>query len=142
MYAHYFGPKSSQLTLAAIVSVFIAGCVTQPSSKPTLSSQMSEIEGKWSWSQQGPWHGYFVLEKGGDAYTGTLDDIFEGTYDDKISDVVISDSHIKFTRNGAFGIQYWEGTFEVEDGLLKIIDGRWQKEGGFGSGTFIAEKVD
>ena len=142
MHAHYFGPKCSKLTLAAIVSVFIAGCATQPSSKPTMSSQMSEIQGKWSWSQQGPWHGYFVLEKGGDAYTGTLDDIFEGTYGDRIEDVEVSDDHIKFTRDGDFGIQYWEGTLKVEDGQIKITDGRWQKEGGFGSGKFIAEKID
>lgn len=142
MNAHYFGPKCSQIALAAIVSVFIAGCATQPSSKLTLSSQLSEIEGKWSWSQQGPWHGYLVLEKDGDAYTGTLDDIFEGTYGDRIADVEVSDDHIKFTRDGDFGIQYWEGTLKVEDGLLKIIDGRWQKQGGFGSGTFIAEKED
>jgi len=142
MTAHYLRPKCSRLTLTAIVSVVIAGCVTQPSSKPTLSSQSSDLEGKWSWSQQGPWHGHFILEKDGDSYAGTLDDIYEGTYDDKISDVVISDSHIKFTRNGRYGFQYWEGTLKIEDGLLKIIDGRWQKEGGFGSGTFIAEKID
>jgi hypothetical protein len=142
MNAHYFGPKCSQLTLAAIVSVFIVGCATQPSSKPAMSSQLSDIEGKWSWDQQGPWHGYFVLEKDGDAYTGTLDDTFEGTYGDRIEDVVISDDHIKFTRDGDFGIQYWEGTLKVEDGLLKIIDGRWQKQGGFASGTFLAEKRD
>ncbi len=142
MNAHYFGPKCSQLTLAAIVSVFIAGCATQPSSKPTMSSQLSDIEGKWSWSQQGPWNGYFVLEKGGDAYAGTLDDTSEGTYGDRIVDVEVSDDHIKFTRDGAFGIQYWEGTLKVEDGQIKIIDGRWQKQGGFGSGTFIAEKMN
>ncbi len=142
MHAHYLRPKCSQLTLAAIVSVFIAGCATQPSSKLASSFQLSDIEGKWSWSQQGPWNGYFVLEKDGDAYTGTLDDISEGTYGDQIKDVVISDDHIKFTRDGDFGIQYWEGTLKVEDGHLKIIDGRWQKQGGFGSGTFIAEKED
>jgi len=142
MYAHYFRPKCSQLTLAAIVTIFIAGCATQPSSKPTMSSQLSDIEGKWSWDQQGPWNGYFVLEKDGDAYTGTLDDISEGTYGDRIADLDVSDDHIKFTRNGAFGVQYWEGTLKVEDGHLKITDGRWQKQGGFGSGTFIAEKVD
>lgn len=142
MNAHYFGPKCSQLALAAIVSVFIAGCATQPSSKPTLSSQLSEIEGKWVWKQQGPWHGSFVLEKDGNAYTGILDDTFEGTYGDRIADVDVSDDHIKFTRNGAFGVQYWEGTLKVEDGLLKIVDGRWEKQGGVVSGSFSAEKKD
>ena len=124
MNAHYFGPKCSQLALAAIVSVFIAGCATQPSSKPASSSQLSEIEGKWVWKQQGPWH------------------IFEGTYGDRIADVDVSDDHIKFTRNGAFGVQYWEGTLKVEDGLLKIVDGRWEKQGGVVSGSFSAEKKD
>jgi len=107
-----------------------------------MSSQLSEIEGKWSWDQQGPWRGYFILEKDGDAYTGTLDDISEGTYGDRIADVEVSDDHIKFTRDGAFGIQYWEGTLKVENGQIKITDGQWQKEGGFGSGKFIAEKID
>lgn len=142
MHAYYFGTKYFRLTLAVIVSVFIVGCATQPSSKPTLSSQLFDIEGKWSWRQQGPWHGYFVLEKDGDAYTGTLDDTFEGTYGDRIADLDISDDHIKFTRDGAFGVQYWEGTLKIEDGLLKIIDGRWEKQGGVGSGSFFAEKID
>jgi len=142
MRKHYFGPKCSRLTLAAIVSIFIAGCATQPSSRPTMSSQLSDIEGKWSWNQKGPWNGNFVLEKDGDAYTGTLDDTAEGTYGDRIVDVEVSDDHIKFTRNGEFGIQYWEGTLKVEDGRIKIIDGRWQKEGGFASGKFVAEKTD
>jgi len=142
MRKHYFGPKFSQLTLAAIVSVFIAGCATQPSSKLASSSQLSDIEGKWSWSQQGPWNGFFVLEKDGDTYTGTLEDTYEGTYGDRIADVEISDDHIKFTRDGDFGIQYWEGTLKVEDGQLKIVDGQWQKQGGLGSGKFVAEKTD
>ncbi|GEM_PF-614558 len=142
MNAHYFVPKCSQLTLAAMVSVLIAGCATQPSSKPTISSQLSEIEGKWSWDQQGPWHGNFVLEKDGDTYTGTLDDIFEGTYGDRIVDVEVSDDHLKFTRDGDFGIQYWEGTLKTEDGQLKITEGQWEKQGGLASGSFFAEKID
>ncbi len=139
MYAHYFGPKCSQLTLAAIVSVLIVGCATQPSSRLTLSSN---IEGKWSWTQQRPWNGYFVLEKDGDTYKGTLEDTSEGTYGDRIIDVEVSGDHIRFTREGAFGIQYWEGTLKVENGQLKITNGRWQKQRGFSSGTFIAEKSD
>jgi len=142
MNAHYFVPKCSQLTLAAMVSVLIAGCASQLSSKPTMSSQLSEIEGKWSWSQQGPWHGHFVLEKDGDTYAGTLDDISEGTYGDRIANVEVSDDHIKFTRDGAFGIQYWEGTLKTEDGQLKITEGQWEKQGGFASGSFFAEKID
>jgi hypothetical protein len=40
------------------------------------------VEGKWFW-QQIPWHGYFVLVKSADSYTGTLDDVFEGTCGDR-----------------------------------------------------------
>jgi len=76
-----------------------------------------------------------------ETHTGTLDDIFEGTYGDQIIDVVISDDHIKFTRDVDFGIQYWEGTLKVEDGQLKITDGRWEKQGGVASGSFVAEKI-
>ena len=141
MNAHYFKTKCSQLTLFAIVTVFLAGCANQPFSKPTQSSQLSEIEGKWFWSQNGPWHGYFVLKKEGNTYTGTLDDTFEGTLDDQIENVAISNDHIKFTRNGTFGIQYWQGNLKVEDGQLKIIDGQWEKQGGVASGSFAAEKI-
>jgi len=126
---------------AVISSVFIVGCAIQPSSKPTQSSQLSDMEGKWFWSQNGPWHGYFVLKKDGNTYTGTLDDTFEGTYGDQIEDVVISNDHIKFTRNGAYGVQYWEGTLKIEDGQLKITDGHWEKQGGVASGSFVAEKL-
>ena len=142
MNSYYFRSRHLQLGLAIMASAFIMGCATEPLSKPTSSSQLSDIEGKWFWSQRGPWHGYFVLKKDGNACTGTLDDIFEGTYGDRILDVDVSDDHIKFTRDGAFGIQYWEGTLQVEDGRLKIIDGRWQKQGTFASGTFFAEKTD
>jgi hypothetical protein len=142
MHAHYFKSKCLQLGLAVMMSAFILGCATQPSSKPTSSSQLSDIEGKWSWRQNGPWHGNFELHKDGDTCTGTLDDTFEGTYGDRILDVEVSDDHIKFTRDGDWGIQYWEGTLKVEDGRLKIADGRWQKQGGFGSGTFTAERRD
>jgi hypothetical protein len=135
MNTHHFKTKYFQLKLAIVVSVFIAGCATQPSLRSTKSYN---IEGKWSWRQD-PWHGYFVLQKDGNSYTGTLDDIFEGTYGDRITDVDISDNHIKFTRDGRFGLQYWEGTLVEENGLLKIIDGRWKKERSI-SGSFSAEK--
>jgi len=141
MNAHYFGTKYFQSISLAIVIVFFAGCANQPFSKSTQSSQLSEMEGKWFWSQNGPWHGYFVLKKDGNTYTGTLDDTSEGTYGDQIKDVVISNDHIKFTRDGTFGIQYWEGILKVEDGQLKINDGRWEKQGGIASGSFVAEKI-
>ena len=141
MNPHYFGTKCSQSVLLTIVIVFFAGCANQPSSKPIQSSQLSEIEGKWFWSQNGPWHGYFVLKKDGNTYTGTLDDTYEENLGDQIEDVVISNDHIKFTRNGTFGIQYWQGNLKVEDGQLKIIVGQWEKQGGVASGSFVAEKI-
>lgn len=125
MNAHYFRPKCSQLTLAAIISVFIVGCATQPSAKQASPPQSYNIEGKWFWQQEGPWHGYFGLEKKGDSYIGTLDDISEGTYGDEITDVNISNGIIKFTRIGRYCVQYWEGKLKKENGQLQIIDGRW-----------------
>jgi hypothetical protein len=124
--------------LAIGFSALIAGCATQPSSKSSASYQLSDVEGRWSWIQD-PWHGEFVLTKDGDSYAGTLDDVYEGTYGDKIADVTVSDNHIKFTRNGRFGVQYWEGTLKKEHGVLKIVDGRWTKEPGI-SGSFSAER--
>lgn len=141
MNPHYFGTKCSQSVLLTIVIVFFAGCANQPSSKPIQSAQLSEIEGKWFWSQNGPWHGYFFLKKDGNTYTGTLDDTYEENFGDQIEDVVISNDHIKFTRNGTYGIQFWEGTLKVEDGQLKISDGHWEKQGGVASGSFVAEKI-
>ena len=126
-----------QLTLAIVGSLLVVGCATQPISGPAASERF-DIEGRWFWSQD-PWRGYFVLEKDGDSYSGTLDDIRERTYGDEISDVNVTDDQIKFTRNGRHGVQYWEGRLKHEDGLLKIVDGRWEKSTG-SSGTFQAEK--
>jgi len=135
--AHSFRTEYFQLILAIMVSAFIFGCAAQPSFGP---APLSNIEGKWFWKQD-PWHGYFVLNKKGNSYAGTLDDIFEGTYGDLLTDVEISNNNIKFTRDGRFGIQRWEGILKVEDGLLKIVDGRWTK-GQRISGSFYAEKRD
>ena len=83
-----------------------------------------------------------MLKKDGNSYTGTLDDVFKGTYGDKISDVKVSKNRIKFTRYGRYGLQYWEGILKVENGLLKIIDGLWRKEVSDISCSFSAEKKD
>jgi hypothetical protein len=106
------------------------------------------LEGKWSWKQSPAergglslWEGEFVLEKDGDSYSGTLDDTREGTYGDIVRDVILSEDLIKFTRDGRFGAQYWRGKLIEEDGVLKIVNGRWIKDGG-GSGSWYAEKVD
>jgi hypothetical protein len=125
------------LGLAIGLSVLLAGCATQPSSRSHTQCPLSDLEGTWSWSQ-GSYYGDFVLKKDGNSYTGTVNDIAEGTYGDKIVDVVVSGNHIKFTRDGRFGIQYWEGTLKEEDGVLKIIDGRWTKQPP--SGPLTAEK--
>jgi hypothetical protein len=143
MNTHYFRPKCSQLTLAAIISVFIVGCAT--TSKQASLSKPYNIEGKWFWQQEGPWHGYFVLEKKGDSYTGTLDDISEGTHGDEITDVNISNGLIKFKRIGRHCVQYWEGKLKKENGHLQIIEGqwtdtRWRKEES--PLSFSAEKRD
>ncbi len=120
------------------LSVFLVGCATKPPSKSPPSYQLSDVEGTWLWIQN-PWHGDFQLKKDGDSCTGTLNDVYERTYGDKIVDVAVSDNRIKFTRNGAYGAQHWEGTLKREDGVLKIKDGRWTRERG-GTGSFSAEK--
>jgi hypothetical protein len=126
-----------QLIFFNITFFLIVGCAVQPTYDSAL---YSELEGKWSWKQD-PWHGYFVLNKSRNSYTGTLDDVFEGTYGDLITDVELSQNNIKFVRDGKFGIQYWQGTIIVEDGLLKIVDGTWTKGGNI-SGSFYAEKTE
>ena len=141
MSTHYLRPRCFQLTLAIIVSALVAGCATGPFSR-SGSHGLKAIEGKWSWQQNGGiWHGCFVLEKVGDSYIGKLDDTSEGTYSDRIVDVEVSGDHIKFTRDGKFGVQYWEGTLKVEGGRMKIIDGQYKKQYGT-SGHFDAERID
>ena len=140
MTTHHSKRDHLQLALAVVVSVFLVGCATQPSSRSGPSSLLFDIEGTWSWDQ-GPYHGEFVLKKDGDSYSGTLDDVYEGTYGDKIADVEVSGDHIKLTRYGKYGIQYWEGTLKEEDGVLKIADGQWSKGPGI-SGAFHAEKKE
>ncbi len=127
------------LGLAFGSSVLLAGCATQPSSKSSSSYQLSDLEGTWSWVQQGPWHGDFVLKKEGDTCMGTLDDVYEGTYGDQITDVTLVGKRIKFTRTGQYGVQHWEGTLKRTRGVLKIVDGRWEKVGR-SSGAFTAER--
>lgn len=140
MNANCCTPKYVALGLVIGLSVFSAGCATQPLSRDHPSYRLSDVEGKWSWTQD-PWYGEFVLKKDGNSCTGTLNDVFEGTYGDRITNVTVSDSQIKFTRDGRFGIQQWEGTLKKEDGVLKIVDGRWTKGPGL-SGPFTAEKKD
>jgi hypothetical protein len=130
--------KCCALGWAVGLSVLLAGCATQPSPKSQASYQPSDLEGTWSWSQ-GSYYGNFVLKKDGSSYTGTVNDVAEGTYGDKIVDVVVSGDHIKFTRDGKFGLQYWEGTLKEENGVLRIVDGRWTKQAP--SGPLTAEKT-
>lgn len=139
MNARCFQPNRLQVVLAVILAFSMAGCATQPASKPGPSSPLFDVEGTWSWVQD-PYEGEFVLEKEGDSYAGTLDDVFEGTFGDKIADVEVSGDHIKFARYGKFGTQHWEGTLTEENGRLTITDGQWTK--GPHTGTFYAEKKE
>jgi hypothetical protein len=139
MNANSWVTKCCALGLVLGLSAFFVGCATQPSAQSPPSYQLADMVGTWSWTQ-GLWHGEFVLTRDGDSCVGTLDDVYERTYGDRITDVTISGDQIKFTRNGAYGVQHWEGTLREENGVLKIVDGRWTKEGGF-SGLFSAERL-
>lgn len=131
------------------ISVFLTGCSTTSSTSSMQSEEAGgdgDLSGKWSWIQEVPgvqirFQGEFVLEKDGDSYTGTLDDISEGTYGDTVKDVNVVDDQISFTRQGRFGTQQWEGTLKEEDGDLNIVDGQWTKDDGV-SGTWSAHKID
>jgi len=131
------------------ISVFLTGCATTSSMKSEESSKNGDLSGKWSWIQEYQvserqtvrWQGEFVLEKDGDSYTGTLDDISEGTYGDTIKDVNVVDDQMSFTRQGEWGMQQWKGTLTKEDGDLNIVDGQWTKHDGL-TGTWTAHKID
>ena len=103
------------------------------------SYQLSDVVGKWSWVQ-GRWHGDFVLKRDGDSCTGTLNDVYERTFGDKIRDVTVLDNRLKLTRRGRHSIQHWEGTLTEQAGVLKVLDGRWVSEGG-SAGRFAAEQI-
>lgn len=140
MNANCFRARHLPLSLTILHCVLLIGCASHSPSKSKVSCPCPEIEGKWSW-QQGQHHGHFVVTMEGDKCVGTLDDEFEGTYDDKLMDFNIVDKSISFKRYGKFGIQYWEGTLEKTGEQLKIVDGQW----GRGSdilGSFEAEKTD
>ena len=111
------------------------------------SGEYGDLTGKWAWTQetQAPlpphvWQGEFVLEKDGDSYSGTLDDISEGTYGDTVKDVTVVNDQISFARQGQFGMQQWNGTLKKEDGELKVVDGQWTKGGIVG--VWSAHKID
>jgi hypothetical protein len=132
-------PKCWAWGLAVGLLVFVVRGAAQTPSGPDHSYQLSDLEGQWTWTQD-PWFGDFVIVKDANSYAGTLNDVYEGTYGDKIEDIVLSDNHISFTRDGEYGIQYWDGTLIEEEGVLKIVDGWWVKTSGEG-GSFRAEKV-
>ncbi len=84
--------------LILVLSVLLTGCATSPTHSVRSSYQLSDLEGTWSWRQS--WgshnscHGDFVLKKDGETYVGTLNDVFEGTYGDKIKDVALSGNRL------------------------------------------------
>ena len=129
------------------ISVSLTGCATTSSMQSEGSGEYGELTGKWAWTQetQAPlpphvWQGEFVLEKDGDSYSGTLDDISEGTYGDTVKDVTVVNDQISFARQGQFGMQQWNGTLKKEDGELKVVDGQWTKGGIVG--VWSAHKID
>ncbi len=147
MKRHRFQPKCVALGVVLVISVLAAGCATTPASRAGSDGQLSNVVGKWSWQQgipgmspEYPWSGEFVLEQDGDSYTGTLDDISEGTFGDTIEDVTLGDGQLKFTRYGHHGVQHWQGTLTEEEGKLKIVDGQWTK--GDLTGVLQAEKIE
>lgn len=106
---------------------------------PTETPSILSIAGDWRW-EINPYWGYFHITQSGNLFSGTLDDEYEGTRGDKIIDGEIIDNSLKFTRDGIYGIQYWEGVVSEANETL-IITGRW-KEGDSGSWReFTAEKV-
>lgn len=147
MKKHSLTARCVTLGLILGISVFLTGCATTSSMQSGGSGEHGELTGKWAWTQeiQAPlpaatWQGEFVLEKDGDSYTGTLDDISEGTHGDTIKDVTVVDDQISFTRQGKWGVQQWKGTLKKEDGDLMVVDGQWTK-GGI-AGIWSAHKID
>jgi hypothetical protein len=98
-----------------------------PSNTPVYQTLIS---GKWKWEQtSGPYWGYFYITQSGNTFSGTLDDVWEGTYGDKVIDGIINGSSFSFTRDGRYGIQYWYGTIDINNGVMEINNGLWQKQG-------------
>ncbi len=124
--------KCGVVVLVAGLFMALAGCAAPSGAS---SSNLSNLEGTWSW-KQGNNDGELILKKDGASYTGTLNDLSESTFGDKITNVTVVKDRIKFTREGKYGTQEWEGTLKVDNGVLKIVDGRWRK-----IDTFSAEKT-
>jgi hypothetical protein len=88
------------------------------------------ISGKWYWAQtSGPYWGYFYITQTAKTFSGTLDDVWEGTYGDKVINGVINGTSFSFTRDGKYGIQFWYGTIDINNGVMEINNGLWQKQG-------------
>ncbi len=103
--------------------------------------EVFDILGKWKWNQ-GSYNGYFTLTRKNGVISGVLDDIYEGTYGDKILDVKVDGGRISFTRDGRYGIQYWKGLLKEIGGKLIIDDGLYKKKNRDGWRDFYAEKVE
>jgi murein DD-endopeptidase MepM/ murein hydrolase activator NlpD len=101
-----------------------------------------QLSGKWSWRQSPEFYGYFTIQQDGDLFTGTLDDVGEGTYKDNIVDGKINGNVMTFTRSGRYGIQYWRGEVLRSDDTLEIGTGLWRKEGQTQWFSFTAKKVE
>lgn len=114
----------------------------KPSTVSVAPTGDISYQGKWSWeTSDGYYWGYFTLVQHGNTFEGTFDNVVEGFNDEKISNGIIIGNTISFTREGAYGIQYWEGTVTDTNGLLEI-NGRWQKEGSADWSDFYASKEE
>jgi hypothetical protein len=135
------GQASKRWVVGLVIgfSIFIAAGPARCASESSPSYQLADVLGQWSWAQD-PWFGDFTIEQDGDTGVGALNDVYEGTYGDRMEDIAIFDNHIYLTRNGRYGLQYWEGNLKEEEGVLKIIDGVWLKPAG-DTGPFRAEKI-
>lgn len=110
-----------------------------PSATPTETPSSISLSGDWRW-EINPYWGYFHITQSGNSFTGTLDDEYEGTRGDKIVGGEIIGNSIKFTREGVYGIQYWEGIVTEVNGTL-IITGRWKVGDSGNWANFTAEKI-
>lgn len=132
--------KCCALGLVIGLSFLTVGCASLSQSKAGSSYQLADLAGKWTWNQD-PWNGNFVLTMDGDKCAGTLDDVYEGTYGDRVKDVTLQGNRVKFTREGKFGSQQWEGKLKKDGKALKIVKGQFSKDNGY-KGSFTAEKTE
>jgi hypothetical protein len=128
-------------TIVVTVEVTPAVIIIEKPVTVVVLAPVWQVSGKWYWKQD-PWWGYFYITQKGNLFSGTLDDVYEGTYRDKVINGKIDGNSIEFTRDGRNGIQYWRGTIIERNGVLEIQNGYWRKEGWTNWAPFEAKKVE